>query len=134
MAATIRLEIVTPDRLVYDRDVHMVIARATDGEIGILPGHAPLIAGLAFAPLRVKDGDGIKQFAVCGGFMEVQPDKITVLADTAETAEEIDVKRAEEAKARAEKRLMSGDDGIDTVRAELALQRALVRLHTAKVK
>lgn len=134
MAATIRLEILTPNRLVYDRDVQMVIARATDGEIGILPGHVPLIAGLAFAPLRAKTEDGEQQFAVCGGFMEVQPEKVTVLAATAEIAEEIDVKRAVEAKTRAEKFLNSCDGGVDYARAELALKRALVRLKTAKVR
>ncbi|HBS60950.1 MAG TPA: F0F1 ATP synthase subunit epsilon [Firmicutes bacterium] len=128
MASTIRLEIVTPDRSVYDQQVNMVIARATDGDIGILPGHAPLIAGLAIAPLRVKLEEGEEQFAVSGGFIEVQPDKITILAATAESAAEIDVKRATEAKERAENRLKSAAVEIDFARAEAALQRALVRL------
>lgn len=131
MAATIRLEIITPDRMVFDQDVNMVIARATDGDIGILPGHAPLIAGLAIAPLRVKTQDGERQLAISGGFMEVQPNKIILLAATAETAEEVDVKRAEEAKERAENRINSHDSNIDFARAELALKRALVRLKVA---
>lgn len=133
MAETIRLEIVTPDRSVYDQEVNMVIARASDGDIGILPHHVPLIAGLAIAPLRIKADDGEQQIAVSGGFIEVQPDKITILAATAETAEEIDIKRAEEAKKRAESRLKSGDANIDFVRAEAALQRALLRLQVAEV-
>jgi len=126
--ATIRLEIVTPERSVYNQDVEMVIARATDGDIGILAGHAPLIAGLAIAPLRIKKEEGEEQIAITGGFIEVQPDKVTVLAATAETAEEIDVKRAEEAKKRAEERLKSGRSEFDVARAEIALQRALARL------
>jgi F-type H+-transporting ATPase subunit epsilon len=117
--------------MVFDREVHMVIARATDGDIGILPGHAPLIAGLAIAPLRVKAEDGELQLAVSGGFIEVQPKKITLLAATAETAEEVDIKRAEAAKERAENRLKSHDSEIDFTRAELALRRALVRLKVA---
>lgn len=132
MASTIRLEIVTPERSVFDRDVSMVIARATDGDLGILPGHAPLIAGLDIAPLRVKTEDDEIQISVSGGFIEVQPEKITLLAATAETAEEIDVKRAAEAKERAENRLKSGAADIDFSRAEIALKRALVRLSVAE--
>ena len=131
MANTIRLEVVTPERLVYSQDVNMVIARATDGDIGILPGHAPLIAGLNIAPLRIKLDDTEQQLAVSGGFIEVTPEKITVLAATAETAEEIDAKRAEEAKERAEGRLKSGEN-FDQARAEAALQRALVRLRVVE--
>lgn len=130
--ATIRLEIVTPDRSVYDQDVNMVIARATDGDLGVLPGHAPLIAGLDIAPLRIKTEEGEQQLAVSGGFIEVQPEKITVLAATAETAEQIDVKRAEEAKERAENRLKTGGTDVDFARAEVALKRALLRLKIAE--
>jgi F-type H+-transporting ATPase subunit epsilon len=132
MDNTIRLEIVTPDRVVYNQDVNMVIARATDGDIGILPGHAPLIAGLAIAPLRIKLEEGEEQLAVTGGFIEVQPQKVTVLAKSAETAAEIDVRRAQEAKGRAENRLKPDSEGIDFARAETALQRALVRLQVAE--
>jgi F-type H+-transporting ATPase subunit epsilon len=133
MANTIRLEIVTPDRVVYNQDVNMVIARATDGDIGILPGHAPLIAGLAIAPLRIKFEEGEEQLAVTGGFIEVQPQKVTILAKTAETPAEIDVRRAQEAKGRAENRLKSDSEDIDFTRAEIALQRALVRLQVAEL-
>ena len=130
MAKTVRLDIVTPERLAYSDDVNMVIARATDGDIGILPGHAPLIAGLEIAPLRILKDDGEKRIAVCGGFIEVRPDKVTVLAGCAELPEEIDVKRAEAARERAEARLKYRE-GIDVARAEQALKRALMRLSVA---
>ncbi|EAX47450.1 ATP synthase F1, epsilon subunit [Thermosinus carboxydivorans Nor1] len=131
MAKTVRLDIVTPERLAYSDDVNMVIARATDGDIGILPGHAPLIAGLEIAPLRILKDDGEKRIAVCGGFIEVRPDKVTVLAGCAELPEEIDVKRAEAARERAEARLKYRE-GIDVARAEQALKRALMRLSVAE--
>ncbi|VBB08907.1 atp synthase ion epsilon subunit hydrolase cf1 synthesis chain hydrogen [Lucifera butyrica] len=133
MAKTIRLDIVTPERIVYSDNVNMVIARATDGDLGILPGHVPLIAGLSIWPLRILKGEGETEVSVCSGFIEVQPEKVTVLAGCAELPEEINVERAEEAKERAESRLKSAD-GIDTVRAEAALRRAVVRLKVAKFK
>lgn len=126
MAKTIRLDIVTPEKLAYSEDVTMVIARTTAGDIGILPGHAALIAALAIWPLRVITDNGEVQISMCGGFIEVQPEKITILANCAELAEEIDVERAELAKERAENRLRSGD--ADVARAEVALKRAMVRL------
>lgn len=132
MAKTVRLDIVTPERLAYSDDVNMVIARATDGDIGILPGHAPLIAGLEIAPLRILKDDGEKRIAICGGFIEVRPDKVTVLAGCAELPEEIDVKRAEAARERAEARLKGNREGIDVARAEQALKRALMRLGVAE--
>jgi F-type H+-transporting ATPase subunit epsilon len=130
MAKTIRLDIVTPEKMAYSAEVSMVIARTTAGDIGILPGHAALIAALAIWPLRViTDGDEI-EIAMCGGFIEVQPEKITILANCAELADEIDVERAETAKERAEKRLRSSD--ADVARAEVALKRAMVRLRVAE--
>lgn len=131
MAKKIKLDIVSPERLVYTADVNMVIARTTAGDIGILPGHAPLVAGLQIWPLRILDDEGELQISVCSGFIEVQPEKITVLAACAELPEEIDVNRAEEAKARAEGRLKEARDSrndIDAARAEAALQRALLRI------
>ena len=128
-----RLDIVTPDRMVYSEDVTMVIARATDGDLGILPGHAPLIAGLTIWPLRVRTEEGEQQLFVGGGFIEVRPDKVTILATSAELPEEIDVKRAEAAKERAESRLKGGQD-IDVERAEMALRRAMTRLRVAGSK
>lgn len=130
MAKTIQLDIVTPEKLAYSAEVSMVIARTTAGDIGILPGHAALIAALAIWPLRViTEGEEI-EIAMCGGFIEVQPEKITILANCAELANEIDVERAETAKERAEKRLHGSD--ADVARAEVALKRAIVRLRVAE--
>lgn len=130
--ATIRLDIVTPERVVLSRDVNMVIARATDGDLGVLPGHAPLIAGLVPWPLRLLTDEGELLVSVCGGFIEVRPDKVTILANSAELPEEIDVPRALAAKERAEKRLASKAPDVDIPRAEAALRRALVRLRVAE--
>jgi len=132
MANQIRLDIVTPERIVYSADVNMVIARATDGDIGILPGHAPLIAGLDIWPLRVLTEESEIQIALCSGFIEVRPEKVTILAACAELPEEIDAQRAAAAKARAENRLKEAVAEIDTDRAEAALRRALVRLRVAE--
>lgn len=132
MASKIRLDIVTPERIVYSEDVDMVIARATDGDIGILPGHAPLIAGLATWPLRVQRDQSESQVALFGGFIEVGPEKVTILASCAELPGEIDVKRAEAAKTRAESRLKEVAPDIDMERAEAALRRALVRLRVSE--
>lgn len=134
MANKIRLDIVTPDRMVYSEDVNMVIARATDGDLGILPGHAPLIAGLEIWPLRVQTDEGEQRLSVAGGFIEVRPQKITVLASSAELPEEIDIGRAAAAKERAETRLKGGEAEIDVRRAEVALKRAMVRLTVAERK
>ncbi|MDT8903760.1 F0F1 ATP synthase subunit epsilon [Anaeroselena agilis] len=132
MANTIRLDIVTPERIVYSDDVNMVIARATDGDIGILPGHAPLVAGMDIWPLRVIKDEGERQISVCGGFIEVRPDKVTVLASCAELPDEIDVKRAEAARARAEGRIKDATPNVDMARAEAALRRAIIRLRVAE--
>lgn len=132
MADKIRLDIVTPERMVYSDDVNMVIARATDGDIGVLPGHAPLIAGLQIWPLRVLTDTGETSIALCSGFIEVRPEKVTILASCAELPEEIDVKRAAAAKARAEERLKAAVPEIDVDRAAVALRRALVRLRVAQ--
>ncbi|WP_371363150.1 ATP synthase epsilon chain [Sporomusa rhizae] len=134
MANKIRLDIVTPDRMVYSEDVNMVIARATDGDLGILPGHAPLIAGLDIWPLRIMKDEGEQQLSLCGGFIEVRPQKITILASCAEKPEEIDVKRAAAAKERAEGRLKGSTPEIDVERAEVALKRAMMRLKVSEHK
>ena len=127
MAKKIKLDIVTPEKVAYSDDVSMVIARTTAGDIGILPGHAPLIAALITWPLRIITDDGEQQIALCGGFIEVQPEKITILANCAELPEEIDVARAETAKVRAESRLQGSKEDIDVARAERALNRAMIR-------
>jgi len=131
VAKTIRLDIVTPERMVYSADVNMVIARATDGDLGILPGHIPLIAGLAVWPLRILTDEGEIQVSVSGGFIEVQPTKVTILASSAELPEEIDIDRAMAARERAEK-LLAAKDSVDVARAEAALKRAIMRLMVAE--
>ncbi len=131
MAKTQRLDIVTPEKVVFSEEVDFVVAPGVDGELGFLPGHTPLVSALKIGELRVhKDGKEIKM-AVSGGFVEVKNSRVVVLADTAERADEIDVERAQAAKERAEKRLASKSDDIDLLRAELALKRALNRLKVA---
>jgi len=132
MAKKIRLDIVTPEKVAYSGDVSMVIARTTGGDIGILPGHAPLIAALVIWPLRIMIDEEEKQMTMCGGFIEVQPDKITILANCSELPEDIDIARAQVAKERAENRLREQKENIDIARAEAALKRALIRLTVAK--
>lgn len=135
MAKTIRLEVVSPDRLVYQEDVQMVIARTTGGDIGVLPGHAPLLAGLDVWPVRVLREDGEFSLAVSGGLIEVLPERVTLLAQCAERPEEIDLVRAEAARERAMCRLREADVvDVDHLRAELALKRAIMRIRVAERK
>lgn len=129
-----RLEIVTPQRKVFSEDVDFLVAPGTDGELGILPSHTPLITSLDVGIMRIEQ-DGKKfRVVVSGGFMEVRNSKVTVLATAAERTEEIDVSRAEAAKKRAEDRLVSKTPDIDTLRAELALRRAIMRIRAASGK
>ncbi len=130
--AGIRLDIVTAERLTYSDDVDVVVAPGIDGEMAILPLHAPLMTTLQAGELRVrKDGEEFS-LVVTGGFLEVRPDRITILADAAERAEDIDAARAEEAKRRAEERLGRQLDETDLARAEAALRRSLIRLRVAE--
>ena len=127
--ATIKLEIVSPDKVVYAAAIDMLIVRSTAGELGILPHHAPLVTGLVPHAMRVKQDGGEKLIAVSGGFMEVQPEKISVLASAAELPDEIDADRAQKAYYRAKERMASNDAAIDQKRAEMALKRAIARLN-----
>ncbi|MBM7618637.1 F-type H+-transporting ATPase subunit epsilon [Bacillus tianshenii] len=129
---TLKVSVVTPDGPVYESDVEMVVARAQSGELGVLPGHIPMVAPLQIGAVRMKKSGSTEQVAVSGGFLEVRPDKVTILAQSAEAAEQIDLTRAEEAKRRAEQRLQSKQDDVDYRRAELALQRAINRINVAK--
>jgi F-type H+-transporting ATPase subunit epsilon len=129
--ATTRLDIVTAERVVFSEDVDMVIAPGIEGQLGILPHHAPLMTTLVPGELLVKKGGQEFPLAITGGFIEVRPDRIIILADAAERVEEIDVARAEEAKRRAEERLKERAPGIDLTRAEASLRRSLVRLDVA---
>jgi len=131
--STIRCEIVTAERVVFSADVNMVIAPGIEGQLGILPHHAPLMTALSEGELVVRQaGQEEVHMAVSGGFMEVRPDRVTVLADSAERAEEIDLARAEAARQRAQQRLTERPAGVDLVRAEHALRRSQVRLKVAR--
>jgi F-type H+-transporting ATPase subunit epsilon len=126
--ATTRLEIVTAERVVFSDEVDLVVAPGVQGELGILPHHAPLMTMLLPGELLVRKGGEEAYMAISGGFLEVRPDRIIILADAAERAEEIDIARAEAAKLRAEERLKHPIPEIDMTRAEAALRRSLARL------
>ncbi|KPU27393.1 ATP synthase F1 subunit epsilon [Caloranaerobacter sp. TR13] len=128
------LEIVTPDRKFFEDEVEMVIIRGIEGDIGILKNHTPLVTPLSIGKIRIKQNGKFKEAAIAGGYIEVTKDKTTVITDAAEWPEEIDVKRAEEAKKRAEQRLKSSKGEVDIVRANIALRKALNRLEVAKKK
>jgi F-type H+-transporting ATPase subunit epsilon len=134
MPPTLHLEIVTIERKVYDDHVNMVIAPGSEGVLGILPRHAPLLTSLNFGELQVKkEGEEDQFFAIGGGFMEVQPDHVVVLADSAERAEEIDAARAEAARRRAEELLARArEEKSDFARAEIALRRSVTRLKVVR--
>ena len=126
--ATFRLEIVTAERAVFADDVTAVVAWGVEGQLGILPHHAPLMTMLQPGDLLIKKDNEEQYLAISGGFLEVRPDKVTILADACERAEEIDVGRAEEAKRRAEEILKTRPPEVDTAAAEAALRRSLTRL------
>jgi len=132
--ASIRLDIVTAERSVYSADVDMVIAPGIEGQLGILPHHAPLMTMLQPGELRIKKGGEETSLVVSGGFLEVRPDRVVVLADAAERAEDIDVIRAEAARQRAKEALArKKEPGFDEAQAEAALMRALARLKVASM-
>jgi F-type H+-transporting ATPase subunit epsilon len=130
---TIELVIVTPERQLLRKATVEVQLPGADGYLGVLPGHAPLITELGIGELSYHDAEGkeSEHIAIVRGFAEVLPDRVTVLAETAELAEEIDLQRAKQALERAEKRIASGDQNIDWDRATIALQRALLRIQVA---
>ena len=126
--ATTRLDIVTAERVVFSDNVDLVVAPGVEGQLGILPHHAPLMTMLLPGELVVRKGGEEFSLVISGGFLEVRPDRIIILADAAERVEEIDVARAEEAKRRAEERLRTQPPEADMARAEAALRRSLARL------
>jgi F-type H+-transporting ATPase subunit epsilon len=128
----IHLEIVTPDKLMFSGTVDRVTVPSTKGYLGILPGHAPLLAELGVGTISYVIGDREEMITCFWGFMEVLPDRVVILAQTAEMASAIDINRAEQARSRAEKRLSSKDPATDYARAELAMLRAIARLDAAK--
>src|SRR4030042_1044843 len=128
----IKMDVVTARRLFYSDEVDIVVAPGIEGELAILPHHAPLMTMLLPGELRTRKGIDEQSLVITGGFLEVRPDRVTILADAAERAEEIDIARAEAAKRRAEERLTKRTSEVDLARAEAALQRSLARLKVAE--
>ncbi|MGE0126787.1 MAG: F0F1 ATP synthase subunit epsilon [Blastocatellales bacterium] len=131
MADKLNLEVITPEKLALREQVDEVVVPGVGGELGILPDHTPLISQLQTGVLSYRQGAEKKQMHVSGGFVEVASDRVSVLSDVAESPEEIDVERAQRAKDRAERRLASRGDDVDFNRAELKLQRAMIRIQLA---
>lgn len=132
MAMPLKLEIVTVEGVVFSGDVDMVVAPGSEGEMGILPRHAPLITALTYGELRVRRGDTVDSYAIGGGFMEVLPYEVTVMADSAERADQIDLERAEAARRRAEAGLTARTETqVDFAKAEAALRKSMVRIKVA---
>jgi len=129
--ATLRLEIITAERQVFADDINILVAPGIEGELGILPHHAPLMTMLQPGELLIRKDGEETYMVVTGGFLEVRPDKVIVLADACERAEEIDVTRAEEAKRRAEERLKTRPPDVEAASIEAALRRSLSRLRVA---
>ena len=135
MAENIRLEVVTPEKSVVSENVQIVMAPGSQGEFGVLTGHTPFLTTLKTGALKYKDESGTERFVfVSSGFAEALPDRVTVLAESAERRKDIDVHRAEAAAERAEKRLQSGDKDVDYVRAKGALLRAISRVQLTQTR
>jgi F-type H+-transporting ATPase subunit epsilon len=130
--SVIKLEIVTAERLTFSDEVNAISAPGVEGQLGILPHHAPLMTMLQPGEIKIKKDNEENYFYISGGFLEVRPDKVIVLADACEHCEEIDADRAEKAKRRAEERLKTPEQGIDHARTQASLLRSLVRLKVAE--
>lgn len=130
----LKCQIITQERMLFDEDVDIVIAPGSEGEMGILPNHAPLIAALDFGELIVRQGEVEEAFAIGGGVLQVAHNKVVVLADSAEYAEEIDMARAEEARRKAEQSMREGvpSDPAQSAALEAAIRRASLRLKVAR--
>lgn len=127
------LEIVTPERLAYSETVDSVQLPGSEGELGVLPHHAPLLAMLGVGELRIRKGGEEEAFAIVGGFVQVRPDKVVVMAETADMASDIDLEKAHEAQREAERTLEAGfQEGADLAAARAALQQALLRIRVAE--
>jgi F-type H+-transporting ATPase subunit epsilon len=127
----ITLEIVTPDRALASEEVDEVQLPGADGYFGVLPGHTPLLASLQVGEMWYRIGSEKRYLAVAFGFVEVLPDRVTVLAQVAERAEDIDTARAEAARKRAEERVSRAESGVDFERARIAMMKSLIRLQVA---
>jgi F-type H+-transporting ATPase subunit epsilon len=129
----LQLDIVTPEKLAFSDEVDAVVLPGSEGELGVLPHHAPLVSTLGLGELRIRKGGTEESFAIAGGFLQVLPDRVVVLAETADMASEIDLEKAQEARREAEKALESGyHEGADLSTARAALQTALLRERVAQ--
>lgn len=130
MARTMRLQIITPMKTILDEEIESAILNTSEGEMGILYDHEPVVALLGYKKVIYTQEGQKKQATTLGGFVEVTKDRITILTDASELADEIDLERAQKAKERAEKRL--GDKNMNQIRAEIALKKALARINLAQ--
>ncbi len=129
----LQLDIVTPEKLAYSDEVDAVTLPGSEGELGVLPHHAPLVSTLGAGELRLRKGGAEESFAIVGGFLQVLPDKVVVMAETADLASEIDLERAQEARRQAEQALEGGFvEGADLSAARAQLQAALIRIRVAE--
>ncbi len=123
----------TPEKQAYADTVDSVVLPGTEGELGVLPHHAPLVSTLGIGELRIRKGGVEESFAIVGGFLQVLPDKVVVMAETADMASEIDLEKAQQARAEAERALQEGyHEGADLATARAALQQALLRIRVAE--
>ncbi len=127
-----KLRIITPDRVFYEGTADMIEFNTTEGEIGVLPGHIPMTVIIKPGVLTITEKDEVKEAALHSGFVEILPDRMTILAEVVEWPGEIDLERAEAAKRRAEERIKSHTPETDMARAETALMRAVARIQVLK--
>lgn len=125
------LEIISPDRIFYRGKAFMVELNTSEGEIGVYKNHIPLTTILQPGVVVITEAEGKREAAIHAGFMEILPEKVTILAEEAEWPDEIDLNRAREAKVRAERRIQTNDPNINLARAQIALRKALVRIELA---
>ena len=131
---TLQLEVVTPDKTVVSAEVEMAVCPGVEGEFGVLPQHVSMLSALKIGDLRYRVNGNDENVFISGGFADVNNNVLSVLAESAELATDIDTARAQAAKERAEKRLSAHDDSLDETRAEAALQRAVTRLQVAQLR
>lgn len=131
MARSFAIDIITPERIVYREMIDIIIVPALDGDLGVLAGHAPLVTGIKIGVIKIKKDGEEFLISTSGGVMEVQPEQVNLIVNSAELPHEIDVERAEQAKKRAVQRLEDSTNEIDQVRARIALERAVARLKVA---
>jgi F-type H+-transporting ATPase subunit epsilon len=129
----IQLEIVTPERLAYQDEVDAVFCPGVEGELGVLPHHAPLLSTLGIGELRIRKGAQEEFFAIAGGFVQVRPDKVVIMAELADLSSEIDLVAAEEARNEAQRAIQQGfEEPADLAQARASMERALLRIRVAE--